>query len=178
MVTSIEVNTTFDAKQFIKNKKMFLKKLLNFVRSNPAENFDNNPYLNQLNELLSFYTKDSIVFDEIACVDITCDKKLLKGFKAFADDMDGGSLMHNHYFLEFYEKYGHPLIDKILLYWMVDLQLNPKQCKEYADLFCQHFNKFSHRPLQSVPAQVKYKELLDSVFYQYEDSYDYSGSSC
>lgn len=178
MTTSFEVNITFDAKQFIKNKKMFLKKLLKFVQSNPEENFDNNPYLEQLSELLSYYTKDSIVFDESACVDLTCDKKLLKGFKAFADHTDGGSLMHNHYFLEFYEKYESLLIDKILLYWMVDLKLNPKQCKEYADLFCQHFNKFSHRPLQSVPAQVKYKELLDSFFYQYEDSYDYSGSSC
>lgn len=82
MANSIEVNTTFDAKQFIKNKKMFLKKLVKFVQSNPDENFDDNPYLEQLSELLSYYTKDSIVFDESACIDITCDKKLLKGVPA------------------------------------------------------------------------------------------------
>lgn len=181
MTTSIEMHTTFNAKQFIKNKKMFLNKLLKFVRSNSEANFNDNPYLYQLSDLLSYYTKDSIVFDESSCVDLTCDKKLLKGFKSFKavpDDMNDGLFMHNYYFLEFYEKYGNPLIDKIVLYWMVDLKLNPEQCKEYADLFCQHFNKFSHRPLPNVPAQVKYKELLDSVFYQYENSYDYSGSSC
>ena len=100
MTTSFEVNTIFDAKQFIKNKKMFLKKLLKFVRSNTEENFDDNPYLDQLSDLLSYYTKDSIVFDESACVNLTGDKKLLKGFKSFADadDTDGGSFMHNHYF--------------------------------------------------------------------------------
>lgn len=168
MTTSFEVNTTFNAKQFIKNKKMFLKKLLKFVQSNTEENFDDNPYLEQLSDLLAYYTKDSIVFDESACINIKSDKKLLKGFKAFADDIDDIFMQH-HYFLEFYEKYGNPLIDKIVLYWMIDLQLNPKQCKEYANLFCQHFNKFSHRPLPNIPAQVKYKELLDSFFYQYKD---------
>lgn len=161
----------FDAKQFIKNKKMFLTKLLRFIRSNPAENFDDNPYLGQLSNLVDSYTEHSELFNGTDFIELTGDKKLLKGFKAFNFNL------HEHYFFEFYEKRGS-LIDKIVLYWMVDLKLNPKQCKEYAVLFCEHFNKFSHRPLRNVEAQVKYKELLDSVFYQYEDSYDYSGSSC
>ena len=56
MTTSFEVNTTLDAKQFIKNKKMFLKKLVKFVQSNLDENFDDNPYLDQLSDLLSYYS--------------------------------------------------------------------------------------------------------------------------
>lgn len=155
----------FEAKQFIKNKKMFLTKLLRFISSNSEENFDENPYLGQLSELVDSYTERLDLFNDTDFIKLTGDKKLLKGFKAFNFNS------HGHYFFEFYEKHGS-LIDKIVLYWMVDLKLNPKQCKEYADLFCQHFNKFSHRPLRNVEAQVKYKELLDSVFY------DYSGSSC
>lgn len=155
----------FEAKQFIKNKKMFLTKLLRFISSNSEENFDENPYLGQLSELVDSYTERLDLFNDTDFIKLTGDKKLLKGFKAFNFNS------HGHYFLEFYEKHGS-LIDKIVLYWMVDLKLNPKQCKEYADLFCQHFNKFSHRPLRNVEAQVKYKELLDSVFYYY------SGSSC
>lgn len=161
----------FEGKQFIKNKKMFLTKLLKFIRSNTEENFDENPYLGQLSDLVESYTEHSELFNGTDFIELTGDKKLLKGFKAFDSEL------YDDYFLEFYKKHGG-LIDKIILYWMVDLELNPKQCKEYADLFCQHFNKFSHRPLRNVEAQVKYKELLDSVFYQYEDSYDYSGSSC
>nr|DAW06348.1 MAG TPA: hypothetical protein [Caudoviricetes sp.] len=155
----------FEAKQFIKNKKMFLTKLLRFISSNSEENFDENPYLGQLSELVDSYTERLDLFNDTDFIKLTGDKKLLKGFKAFNFNS------HGHYFFEFYEKHGS-LIDKIVLYWMVDLKLNPKQCKEYADLFCQHFNKFSHRPLRNVEAQVKYKELLDSFFY------DYSGSSC
>jgi hypothetical protein len=155
----------FEAKQFIKNKKMFLTKLLRFISSNSEENFDENPYLGQLSELVDSYTERLDLFNDTDFIKLTGDKKLLKGFKAFNFNS------HGHYFFEFYEKHGS-LIDKIVLYWMVDLKLNPKQCKEYADLFCQHFNKFSHRPLRNVEAQVKYKELLDSVFYSY------SGSSC
>lgn len=155
----------FEAKQFIKNKKMFLTKLLRFISSNSEENFDENPYLGQLSELVDSYTERLDLFNDTDFIKLTGDKKLLKGFKAVNFNS------HDHYFFEFYEKHGS-LIDKIVLYWMVDLKLNPKQCKEYADLFCQHFNKFSHRPLRNVEAQVKYKDLLDSFFY------DYSGSSC
>ena len=139
----------FEGKQFIKNKKMFLTKLLKFIRSNPEENFDDNPYLGQLSDLVESYTEHSELFNGADFIELIGDKKLLKGFKAFDSEL--------------YKKHGG-LIDKIVLYWMVDLELNPIQCKEYADLFCQHFNKFSHRPLRSVPAQVKYKELLDSFF--------------
>ena len=62
---------------------------------------------------------------------------------------------------EFYQRLGD-VLDQIVVYWMVELNLNKEECEQYADLFCEHFHKFTKQPLQHIDAQVKYKEILDN----------------
>ena len=76
---------------------MFLTKLLRFISSNSEENFDENPYLGQLSELVDSYTERLDLFNDTDFIKLTGDKKLLKGFKAFNFNS------HGHYFFEFYE---------------------------------------------------------------------------
>ena len=62
---------------------------------------------------------------------------------------------------EFYQQFGD-VLEQIVVYWMVDLNLNKEKCEQYADLFCEHFHKFTKQPLQHIEAKVKYKEILDN----------------
>lgn len=83
-------------------------------------------------------------------------KPLLNNYKLLNKDVILGSMED-----KIFKNNGNNIIYQILSYWIYDLDLPDNEIYKYMDMFLEHYIKFSIKPLESVPAQVVYKKLLD-----------------
>ena len=141
-------------KKFLKRKQMFAEKVFNFLNddyTDPAS-----PYLalieKHLAPQLTFKPENGYL--DVQCKDNAFNNMLLYCINEYKQ-RTGSNVS------EFYQQFGD-VLDQIVVYWMVELNLNKEECEQYADLFCEHFHKFTKQPLQHIDAQVKYKEILDN----------------
>lgn len=140
-------------KKFLKRKQMLAEKVFDFLNddyTDPAS-----PYL----ALIEKHLAPQLTFNpESGYPDVQCkntfNNMLLYCINEYTQ-RTGSNVS------EFYQQFGD-VLDQIVVYWMVELNLNKEECEQYADLFCEHFHKFTKQPLQHIDAQVKYKEILDN----------------
>lgn len=141
-------------KKFLKRKQMLAEKV--FVFFNDDYTDPESPYVTLIKKHLSpqITLNQETGHAYVECKDNQLNNMLLYCINEYTQ-RTGSNVS------EFYQRFGD-VLDQIVVYWMVELNLNKKECEQYADLFCEHFHKFTKQPLQHIDAQVKYKKILDN----------------